>query len=135
MMNKRAKWTTEEDNILIEAKNNGLTYKEIVPLLPNRTFRSISVRGSEICPNIKANFRWTEEDEEKLIVLRQNSIPYDECAKILNRSLSAVKTKGYYLIKAGQLESHQERYDDMLAGNIELIPSNVWKRLEEEGYI
>jgi len=100
----RKLWTLEENEIIINAKMAGMTYNEIVELLPHRTLRSISVQGAKICPGIKPSGRWSDDDEAKLIDLREARTPFAKCAEILGRTIPAVKTKAQYLVAEGLIQ-------------------------------
>ena len=103
----RKKWTPEEDQIIIDARNAGLQYKQIVPLLPDRNLRTISVRGASICPT-KSLKPWTEEETLKFLDLVAENLSYEEIAKVLDRTYIAVKSKGSVCIKEGLME-YRER--------------------------
>lgn len=116
----RKKWTPEEDQIIIDSRNAGLKYKQIVPLLPDRNLRTISVRGHKIT-DTKSREYWSEEDRDNLKVLVQENVDYKDIAYILERTYIAVKTQASLLMKAGEL--------DYRAGS-----SRVWKGLRRENF-
>lgn len=94
----RKLWTTEENDLIKLMKGQGMTYQQMVPLLPDRNLRTISVQGAKLCPPSKSPKAWSKEEEEQLIQLRAEGVPYKEISEIMGRSYSAVKTKGSYII-------------------------------------
>lgn len=99
----RKLWTESENNIIIQGRERGLSYKEIAPQLPDRTFRSICVQGAKICSK-GATKTWTDEEELRLVELRDKGLTNQQIADIMGRSHSAVKTKASQFIKEGLLE-------------------------------
>lgn len=96
-MNKR--WTDEENERIRTMREQGFTYKQMVPYFPDRNLRTISVQANKILEPSKVLKQWTEEEEAQLIELRKQKVSYKDIATILGRSYSAVKTKGSYLTK------------------------------------
>lgn len=99
----RKLWTESENNIIIRGREAGLTYKEIAPQLPDRSFRSICVQGAKICGN-KRDTLWTDDEELQLVELRDQGLTNQQIADIMGRSHSAVKTKASQFIKEGIIE-------------------------------
>jgi hypothetical protein len=94
----RKLWTTEEDDKIKLMRSQGMTYPQMVPHLPDRNLRTISVRANKILPPVKSMKAWTQEEEDQLVQLREDKVPYKEIAEIMGRSYSSVKTKGSALI-------------------------------------
>lgn len=103
------KWTIEEDQIIINARAAGTPIKEIfTELLPYRTYNTVRVRASKICPK-KELVPWTDKNDDELISLREAGKSYMECAEILGRSHDSCKKRGSHLINLGRLKRVVDR--------------------------
>lgn len=108
-MNKR--WTDEENAIIIQSRQEGKTYKQMMELLSDRSLRAISVQGNKLTPSSRPQLKmWTEAEELELIRLREIGTPYPEIAEILGRTYIAVKSKGSNLICDGSMLRYAEQH-------------------------
>ena len=57
-MLKRKRWTEQEDKILLDSLNSGLTKREIRELLPDRTIDSIDSRRRVVSPSTVKSDIW-----------------------------------------------------------------------------
>ena len=80
-----------------------MLYKDIVPLLPDRNLRTISVRGHKIMQT-KPKIPWSEEEIEYLIeLMEEGKVAYINMVPIFNRTYIAIKSQGSLLIRAGKV--------------------------------
>lgn len=99
-------WTPEEDKLLVELKEAGLTREAIAAQL-GRTLASSNSRIRNLIQlgSIENKTSWSLEEEELLIKLRDIGVENSEIAGKLGRSVYSVKGKVKKLIKSGKAES------------------------------
>jgi len=105
-MAQRKFWTEEENQLIKDSLLQGLNYKEITTLLPDRTYRAVAVQGNKLVGSTISKDTWSLDDELDLIEYRDTyklSIP--EIASKMNRNYDKVKQKISRLIKKGVLEA------------------------------
>lgn len=98
------KWTTEENEIIINNKLAGISYVEIAKLLPNRNYQSVRIQGFKLLGGINKKKSWLESEEDELLILRELDYTYSEIAEILGRTKDSVAIKVQNLIREGRTE-------------------------------
>lgn len=99
----RSVWTESENNVIVEARAQGLTYLEIRKLLPHRTHRAIAVQGAKLGNGITYEF-WTDNQLCDLMDMRSEGLSYEIISRHIGRSHQSVKHKGAQLIREGLLD-------------------------------
>lgn len=98
-------WTEEENQTIRNGIANGLNYKQITELLPDRAYRSVAVQGNKLLGALVKVDPWTIENELELIELRDARLNIKEIALILGRDYMKVKAKISQLIKKGLIDA------------------------------
>ena len=102
---KRAKfWTGEEEELLLELREQQLSWEEISEFFPERTWTAVKIKHSKLTqdPNRKRREpkRWSQEEQRLLLELKERdaNTPWKEIAEYFpGRSASAVQSYYTYI--------------------------------------
>lgn len=101
-----SRWTKEEKELLIKLRSEGLSIKEIAPLIDGRSEATIKNMAAKLAPK---NASWTIEED---YILKSNShLCNKEIAQLLpHRTLEAVRTRmSAILVKTGEVPSKKRK--------------------------
>jgi transcriptional regulator len=83
------RWTEDEDQFILNLREEGFTYKEIASRLPDRSEAATKNRLATISSD-NLRRRWTEEEKQKAFELKEAGHANKYIAKQLGRTSQAV---------------------------------------------
>jgi transposase-like protein len=102
------RWTTQEDAILLEMRQKGMSHAEISKCLPGRSWNAVKTRCSYLVyPKAGKKRQYTAEDTQRMIDMRIKD--YKGCveiAKELNRSRASIEQ--FWRITCSKLLTKEE---------------------------
>lgn len=105
------RWTQEEEQILLEGRRLGKTYKQIVSDLPGRSEKSLSLKYRTLEGADLRNY-WTDAEDVKLTELYEQGLTAKQISIELSRPLEGLKTRISSKIKTGDLAPRQYYWDE-----------------------
>lgn len=107
-VNSNRPWTDEEDELLIELWNQGMTTVQITKKMGTRTKnavrqRVVFLRRIHLIGDRKVRKPWTKKDDYRLIRMKKAGKSGKEIAERLGRTVNAVRTRTTQLRKEGKL--------------------------------
>ena len=107
-------WTAEEEERLVELRDQRKSWAELSILLPGRTWTALKTRYNRLTKDrrtTRMNLRlWTDEEEELLIELMEMDVSDEELVQYFpGRSLGSIKAKSSYIFNDASIPNRIRR--------------------------
>ena len=118
-------FTTEEDELLLNLENKGMSFEEMTNHFENRSTASLRARHYTLnSAEGRSYATWTEEDDNELKRAVEANFSWEEMSELFERSVPAVKWRVLKLEKSGQINDvvqQKEKKVHYTASDVQLI--------------